>query len=124
MLLAMGLTPVFELVLPNGRRADVTALSEKGDITMVEVKSCRADFDIDQKWPEYKKYCDRFYFAVPEDFPQSLLPPSEGLIVADGFGGAVIREAAPHPLAGARRKAALIRIARHAALRNVRTAAL
>lgn len=118
LLLDMGLAPVLELTLANGRRADIAAVSPKGEITMVEVKSCRADFEVDQKWPEYKEYCDHFYFAVGEVFPQELLPPSEGLIVADGFGGAVIRDSSNDSLTGARRKAALIRFARHAALRS------
>lgn len=115
----MGYAPVLELSLPNGRRADVTGLNEKGEIIMVEVKSCRADFDVDKKWPEYREYCDRFYFGVAEDFPQELLPEDEGLIIADGFGGAVLREAERDPLAGARRKQTLIRIARHAAFRSI-----
>ena len=115
----MGFAPVLELTLANGRRADIAAVSPKGEITMVEVKSCRADFEVDQKWPEYKEYCDRFYFAVAEGFPHELLPPAEGLIVADAFGGAVIRDSAAAGLPGARRKAALIRIARHAAFRGL-----
>lgn len=119
LLVDMGFAPVLELALPNGRRVDITAVSQKGDITMVEVKSCRADFDIDKKWPEYKDYCDRFFFAVPEDFPSAMIPASEGLILADGFGGAVIRDAPRRPLAGGRRKTALIRLARHAALRSL-----
>ena len=40
-----------------------------GAITLVEVKSCRADFVADRKWQEYLAYCDRFYFAVGPDFP-------------------------------------------------------
>jgi hypothetical protein len=113
----MGLVPILELSLPNSRRADLAALSKKGEIVMVEVKSCRADFDVDSKWPDYKDYCDSFYFAVAEDFPQEILPQDEGLIVADAFGGAVVRGPAHHPLAGARRKQTLIRMARHAAYR-------
>lgn len=107
-------------MLPNGRRADITAVSAKGEITMVEVKSCKEDFEVDQKWPEYKQYCDNFYFAVAEDFPQSLLPSGEGLIIADRFGGAVIRESQNDSLSAARRKTALIRIARHGALRSLK----
>jgi hypothetical protein len=110
---------VAELCLPNGRRADLAGLSKQGEIVMVEVKSCRADFEVDNKWPEYKDYCDRFYFAVAPDFPIDLLPADEGLIIADAFGGEIIRPSATNPLAGARRKTALIRIARHAAFRTL-----
>jgi hypothetical protein len=113
----LGYAPILELSLPNHRRADIAGVSRKGEIVMVEVKSCRADFEVDQKWHEYKEYCDLFYFAVPEDFPVELLPEDEGLIIADGFGGAVVRPAEKNALAGARRKQTLIRIARKAAFR-------
>ena len=114
----MGFAPFTELTLPNGRRADIVGLSDKGEIVMVEVKSCRADFDVDNKWPEYKDYCDQFFFAVNEDFDTDLLPEDEGLIIADGFGGAIIRDAVPSRLAGSRRKTVLIRLARQAAFRT------
>jgi len=106
-----------ELPLANGRRADVAALGPKGEIVLVEVKSCPADFCADGKWPDYLAYADAFYFAVGEGFPLDLLPPEPGLIVADGFGGAVVREAPRSPLSGARRKAMTIAIARTACLR-------
>ncbi|MCQ8184714.1 MmcB family DNA repair protein [Parvularcula maris] len=117
LVLDLGYAPMLELSLPNGRRADIAGVSRKGEIVMVEVKSCKADFEVDNKWPEYKDYCDLFYFAVPEDFPVEYLPEEEGLIIADGFGGAVVRPALKDPLAGARRKQTLIRIARKAAFR-------
>ena len=74
----------------------------------------------DEKWVEYLEYCDRFYFAVPEEFPQEALPAEHGLIVADRFGAAVVRESGRANVAGARRKALLIRFARCAAERLVR----
>lgn len=112
-----GFAPVLELPLGNGRRADIAALGPKGEVWIVETKSCRADFTADAKWPDYGEYCDRFYFAVAEDFPHDLVPPHVGLIVADGFGGAILRTPADAPLAGARRKAMTLAIARLAALR-------
>ena len=51
------------------------------------------------------------------EFPRQVLPEEPGLIVADGFGGAILREAPVVPLAGARRKALTIAFARLAALR-------
>ncbi len=104
-----------EVPLANGRRADLLALDRSGLITLVEIKSCRADFRADRKWQHYLEYCDRFYFAVAAGFPQDLLPPDEGLILADRFAGEIVREARPRPLAAARRKAMLIRFARAAA---------
>ncbi len=112
-----GYTGVTEMTLANGRRADVAALGPDGDITIVEIKSSIADFRSDQKWPEYRPFCDRFYFAVGHEFPQDLIPSDTGLIVADAYGGAVIREADCDKLVAARRKAVTLRFARLAAAR-------
>lgn len=95
----------------NGRRADIFALGPSGEILVVEVKSGWEDFRVDQKWPDYRDYCDRFYFAVDVDFPHDVLPADVGLIVADGFGGEILREAPAHALAGARRRALMIAFA-------------
>lgn len=114
-LTAAGQTVLAELPLGNGRRADLAALDSAGMIVLVEVKSCRADFLADRKWQEYLAYCDRFYFAVASDFPLAVLPPEEGLILADRFGGEIVREAPFRPLSAARRKAMLIRFGRAAA---------
>lgn len=115
----LGFAPLMEFTLRNGRRADVIGLDRGGRILIAEVKSCRADFDADQKWTEYLDYCDGFYFAVARDFPQEILPADEGLIVADAFGGAVLRETASRPLSPARRKAVTLRYARQAAFRAI-----
>ena len=117
LLQALGYAPLAEVTLPNGRRADLMALGPKGEIFIVEVKSGLEDFRTDQKWHEYGPYCDAFAFAVAPEFPREVLPEEPGLIVADGFGGAVLREAIPAPLAGARRKALTIAFGRLAALR-------
>lgn len=111
----MGLSPLTEFRLANGRRADVAAIDRKGRITIAEVKSCRADFESDGKWPEYLEFCDAFYFAVDPAFPQDILPAPEGLIVADAFGAAIARDAVSRTLAAARRKAVTLRFARQAA---------
>src|SRR5690606_15020510 len=81
--------------------ADLMALGRKGEILIVEVKSSVEDFRTDGKWHEYRPYCDAFAFAVGPEFPREILPEESGLIVADGFGGAVLREAPSVPLAGA-----------------------
>jgi hypothetical protein len=81
------------------------------------VKSCVADFRADQKWKEYREHCDRLLFAVAPDFPQELIPASAGLIVADGFGGEIVREGMNHPVAAATRKSVLLHAARVAASR-------
>ncbi len=122
-LTALGYAPLAEVTLPNGRRADLMALGPKGEIFIVEVKSGVEDFRVDVKWPEYRPYCDAFAFAVSPEFPREILPDEPGLIVADGFGGAILREARVEPLAGARRKALTLAFARLAALRAAGVAA-
>jgi hypothetical protein len=117
LLAALGYAPLTEVTLPNGRRADLMALGRKGEIFIVEVKSSLEDFRCDQKWHEYRPYCDAFAFAVGPEFPREILPEEPGLIVADGFGGAVLREALAAPLAGARRTALTLAFGRLAALR-------
>lgn len=116
----MGYAPLLEVGLPNGRRADVMAVGRKGDIVICEVKSGVEDYRVDRKWPEYAPFCDAFFFAVSPEFPQGLLPGHPGLIVADGFGGAVVRDAPWTPLAPARRKALTLAFARLAAMRTLR----
>ncbi|KCZ92192.1 MmcB family DNA repair protein [Hyphomonas johnsonii] len=115
LLAGLGYFGVTEMTLANNRRADIAALGPAGEVAMVEIKSSVADFRSDSKWPEYMPFCDRFYFAVGEDFPQALIPEEAGLIIADAFGAAVIREAPLDKLAGARRKAVTLRLARLAA---------
>ncbi|MEL6473449.1 MAG: MmcB family DNA repair protein [Pseudomonadota bacterium] len=114
---SQGAAGVTELTLANGRRADVAAVDAGGAITIVEIKSSVADFRSDGKWPEYRPFCDRFYFAVSHHFPKAMIPDDAGLIVADGFGGACLREAPTHKLPAARRKAMTLRFARVAAQR-------
>lgn len=113
----LGWAPLLEVGLPNSRRADVMALSPKGELAIVEVKSSLEDFRTDRKWGEYLDWCDRFYFAVAPEFPREVLPEGPGLIVADAFGAAILEDCNPTPLAPARRKSLTLAFARLAALR-------
>lgn len=113
----LGFAAIAELDLPSGRRADLLGLGRDGELVVVEVKSCAADFRADAKWPEYRDWSDRLFFAVDERFPVELLPSDAGLIIADAFGGAIVRPAPVHRLAPARRKALTLRAARAAAFR-------
>ena len=101
-----------EVPLRNGRRADVLAVGPKGEIWIVEIKSSLIDFQVDQKWPEYKEFCDRFFFAKPLELDPGIFPESEGLIIADGHHAAILRMAGHAPMAGARRKALLLKLTR------------
>lgn len=111
-----------EVPLPNGRRADLMGVDSKGDLTIVEIKVAKADLLGDCKWTDYLDYCDHFYWAVPPALAQILdaqhyLPREAGLIVADRYDAALVRNAARRPLAPARRRAELLRFARRAARR-------
>ena len=113
---------ICEMPLPNGRRADLMAIDAKGGLTIVEIKVARADLLGDGKWTDYLDYCDRFFWAVPPHLSRFLeeerfLPADAGLIVADRYDAAVVRNAALRPLPAARRKAELLRFARRAARR-------
>lgn len=110
-----GFRAIAELSLADGRRADLIAIDAAGEIWIVEIKSSIEDFRSDGKWPEYRVWCDRLLFAVAPDFPREVLPEDTGLILADRYGGEIVREAPEHRLAGARRKALMLRFARVAA---------
>jgi hypothetical protein len=116
---ASGFAAVVELPLVSGRRADVVALGAGAEIWVVEIKSSVADYRADRKWLEYRRHCDRLLFAVAPDFPSEVIPPSAGLILADAYGGDIVRKGALHRLAAGTRKAMLVRIARAAAARLV-----
>src|SRR5687768_824844 len=111
-----------EVPLPNGRRADLMAIGPKGELTIVEIKVSKADLLGEQKWIDYLDYCDRFFCAVPQLLAPLLeaerfMPGNAGLLVADRYDAAVIRERSTRPLAPARRKAETLRFARRAARR-------
>ena len=106
-----GYASLTEFRLASGRRADVAGVNDAGDIVIVEVKSSIADFRADQKWPEYQAFCDTFFFAVGPDFPADLIPPECGVMVADGFGAVILRDAPVTRLNAARRKAVVLRLA-------------
>jgi hypothetical protein len=84
------------------------------------VKSSIEDWRVDQKWPDYLAWCDLLYFAVPVEFPQSLIAEDVGLIVADAYGGEILRHPPRRPVPAARRKALLIDCARLASERLAR----
>lgn len=104
-----------EMTLASGRRADLMTLTEKGDFWIVEIKTSIEDFRVDSKWPDYRDYCDRLYFATHEGVPAEIFPEECGLIVADNYGAHILREAPDHRLAPARRKTLMRQFARVAA---------
>lgn len=120
---SMGYAALSEMPLSNGRRADLVGLGKAGHVVIVEVKSCISDYRADCKWHEYLPFCDEFFFAVDADFPIEIfseaacLPSVTGVIVADEYGGEVIRNASARKLNAARRKNIHLKMARAGAAR-------
>lgn len=117
LLRAHGFAMVAELPLASGRRADLIALGATGEVLIVEIKSSIADFRADAKWPDYRRHCDRLFFATVPEVPAEIFPEEAGLMVTDGHEAAILREAPVHPMPGATRKALLLRFAQAAARR-------
>ena len=116
-LAGQGFACLEELVPTRGLRVDVIALGPKGEIWIVECKSSRADFTSDNKWEGYLEWADRFFWAVDAHFPTELLPEDCGMIIADAYGGEIIRMGSEAKLAAARRKVMVQKFATHAARR-------
>lgn len=106
-----------ELALANGRRADIVTVSEKGEIWIVEIKSSIEDFRVDRKWPDYRAFCDRLFFATLRDVPAEIFPEECGLFLSDSYGAEMIRDAPEHKLPPATRKALTLNFSRIAAAR-------
>lgn len=117
LLVNMGLVTLTEFMLGNGRRADVIALDGDGKVLIVEVKSSLLDYRSDRKWREYLDYCHWFFFAVDAEFPREVIPEDVGLIVADPFDAALLRDSPERKLAPARKRALNLAFAQTAALR-------
>jgi hypothetical protein len=93
LLRSLGFACVSELPLPSGRRADLVALNERGEIWIVEIKSS------------------------VEDLPCEIFPKETGLIVADAYGAHMHCEAPEHRLPAPTRKLMTVRFAIAAAQR-------
>ncbi|SFP56308.1 MmcB family DNA repair protein [Sphingomonas rubra] len=127
MLLRHDLVALAEVPLEGGRRADLMALDAKGRIVVVEIKVSRTDLLGDGKWPDYLAHCDRYFWAVPAGFDPApldgpaFLPERTGVIVADRYDAAIMREAATVPLAAHVRRRCTLAFARRAARRLTTT---
>ena len=113
----MGTVVLPEIPLASGRRADLVAVTAKGDIWIIEIKSSIEDFRVDRKWPDYRAHSDRLFFASHPDVPSAIFPEECGFILSDGYGAEIMRDAPEHRLAAATRKAMMLRIARVGAMR-------
>jgi len=123
LLLELGYAPLREVSLTNGRRVDLVGLNKSGKLVVAEVKSSLSDFRNDHKWREYLTYCHAFYFAVDTRFPVELLreenslPETTGIIVADRYGGEILRQASERKMNPARAKSMVHKMARAGAMR-------
>ena len=116
-LLSHDFVSVEEFVPERGKRLDVIAVGPRGEIWVIECKSSRVDYQSDRKWQGYLEWCDRYFWAVDQDFPTDLLPEGTGLIIADAYSAEIIRMGPEQKLAGARRGVLMRKIARDAARR-------
>ncbi len=113
-----------EMPLRNNRRADLMGIDPKGRVVIVEIKVSRADLLGDNKWPDYLDFCDRFYWGLPPELDRAPLeseayrPENCGIIVADSYDAEILRPAPSQPLAAARRKVEVERLARTAMRRH------
>jgi hypothetical protein len=125
MLLRHDLVAMGEVPLDGGRRADLMAIDSRGQIVIIEIKVSRADLLGDAKWTDYLCCCDRFYWAIPAGFDAgpldstAFLPARTGVIIADRYDAAIIRESQCEPLAAASRKRATLAFARRAGRRLI-----
>ena len=117
LLRASGFAVLPEFTLATGRRADLIGLNGSGEIWIVEIKSSVEDYRCDAKWPEYRDYCDRLFFAIPSTMEPDIMPSDAGLIMADAWGADILRQAEAAMLHASRRKAVTLAFARAAALR-------
>ncbi len=106
--------------LRGGRRADLMGVDAKGHVIIVEIKVSRADLTGDSKWTDYLDHCDKFFWGIGSHLDagildsEGFLPERCGLIAADGYDAEILRPAPRHPLAPARRKVEVERLARTA----------
>ncbi len=111
----LGYSPLTEFKLLSKRRVDVIGLNKAGQFISIEIKSSVADFRSDDKWQEYLPFSDQMYFAVANGFPLEILPDECGIMIADAYNAAVIRESQTRKLNAARRRTQIVRFAKTAA---------
>lgn len=120
-----GIWCLQEMPLRSGRRADLMGIDAKGRIVIVEIKVARGDLLGDAKWPDYLDHCDRFFWGLSPDLDRACLeteafmPHACGVIVGDGYDAEIVRAAPERPLAAARRKAEIERLARASLRRHL-----
>ena len=115
-----------EVGLKSGRaysklRADVLAFSLKGEIVIIEVKSCWQDWASDTKWESYLDFCNKMYFIIDQQFLdsdrgqhvlQKLKSSGIGLLVVSDLGNVrVVSNAKRRKVSGAIRRWIITKLA-------------
>jgi len=78
-------------VLPWGkRRADIVGIRLNGEICIIEVKSCKADFKSDSKYKEYLPFCNKMYIAVPPN--SEWINEYKDMLKQDGIGILILNQ--------------------------------
>ena len=117
LLRSLGFSCISELPLPSGRRADLVALNERGEIWIVEIKSSVEDLRADQKWQDYRAALRPAVLCLHAGSAVRDFPADTGLIVADAYGAHLHCEAPEHRLPAPTRKLMTVRFAMAAAQR-------
>lgn len=109
-------------------RADVLAISMKGDVIIGEVKSGRADFVSDQKMEQYLPYCNQLYLVIGHDdtwvkeFERDLQTKGIGILRLEPDGYLKVYKKAPkRKMDGKIKKSMILRIAWRNAVYSKRT---
>ena len=103
-----------EFVPIKGSRVDIIAIGPSGEIWIIECKSSPRDYNQDQKWEKYLPFCERYFWAVPQNFPTDILPENDGLIIADSYDAEIIRYGQKHKITPQKRKKIITKVARNA----------
>ncbi len=105
----LGYGTLTEFPVGKGRRVDVVGLNAESRFTIVEIKTSETDFRTDSKWQGYLPFCDAYFFAVPAEFPNKILPSDHGLMIADAYDATILRPSAELAMNGSRRRAQILR---------------
>lgn len=86
LLLRHELTPLAEVPLDGGRRADVMALDPRGAVTIIEIKVSRADLLGELRKPAksaaYRALCGQCWFVLKAGIAQpEEIPPEYGVLI-------------------------------------------
>jgi len=103
-----------EFVPIKGSRVDIIAIGPRGEIWIIECKSSPADYNQDQKWEKYLPFCDRYFWAVPQNFPTNILPAKDGLMIADQYDAEIVRYGQEYKISPQKRKVITAKVARNA----------